>query len=134
MTQTQNFFVAFLVRWGVCALGLWIAAALLGDNLTYDGRVMVLVWAGLMLAVVNSIIKPIVVLFTLPAVLLTLGLFMLVINGLMILLVDWLYEPLQVDGFWWAMLAGLIVAVVNFLVSIIFDSNRQQKQGSRQSK
>ncbi len=134
MDKTQmSFFPRFLVRWGVCALGLWIAAAILGDNLTYDGRVSVLLVAGLILAIVNSIIKPIVVLFTLPAVLLTLGLFMLVVNGLMVLLVDWLYSPLEVDGFWSAMLAGLIIGVVNFLVSVILESG-QQKQGNRQSK
>lgn len=132
--KKQGFFVRFLVRWGVCTLGLWIAAALLGSNLTYEDRISVLVIAGLILAIVNSIIKPIVVLFTLPAVLLTLGLFMLVVNALMVLLVAWLYNPLDVSGFWSAMLAGLIIAVVNFLVSIILENgqpNKGQARGNR---
>lgn len=126
----KGFIYRFLVRWGACSLGLWVAAGLLGSGLSYDGRVSVLVIAGLILAAVNSIVKPIVVLFTLPAVLLTLGMFMLVVNALMVLLVAWLYEPLYVSGFWAAMLAGLIIGVVNLLVSIILESE-QQKQGVR---
>lgn len=131
----MSFLTRFLVRWGVCTLGLWIAAAILGSNLTYDNRVSVLIIAGLILAIINSIIKPIVILFTLPAVLLTLGLFMLVVNALMVLLVAWLYDPLDVSGFWAAMLAGLIIAVVNFLVSIILESGQQkgQNRGNRQA-
>lgn len=129
--MNQNFFVRFLVRWGVCSLGLWIAAAILGDNLTYDGRISVLIIAGLILAIVNSIIKPILVLFTLPAVLLTLGLFMLVINALTVMLTAWLYGPLEISGFWSAMLAGLIIGVVNFLVSVILEDNGQEKRTKR---
>lgn len=129
----MNAFLRFLVRWGACSLGLWIAAAILGSNLTYDDSVWVLIVAGLILAIVNSIIKPIVVLFTLPAVLLTLGLFMLVVNALMVLLVAWLYEPLDVSGFWAAMLAGFIIAVVNFLVSIILENGPQKGKGNRQN-
>jgi len=127
----MSFFLRFLVRWGVCSLGLWIAAAVLGDKLTYDGRGSVLIIAGLILAIVNSVIKPIVILFTLPAVLLTLGLFMLVVNALMVLLVAGLYEPFYVSGFWSAMLAGLIIGVVNLLVSAILENSNQ---GKRQTK
>lgn len=132
--MNQNFFVRFLLRWGVCSLGLWIATAILGDKLTYDSSVWVLIIAGLILAIVNSIIKPILVLFTLPAVLLTLGLFMLVINALTVMLTAWLYGPLDVSGFWAAMLAGLIIGVVNFLVSVILEDNEQHKQGPKRIK
>lgn len=132
--MNQNFYVRFLVRWGVCSLGLWIAAAILDDKLTYDNSVWVLIVAGLILAIVNSIIKPILVLFTLPAVMLTLGLFMLVINALTVMLTAWLYGPLDVSGFWSAMLAGLIIGVVNFLVSVILEDREQHKQGPKRIK
>lgn len=121
----QSFWFKFLVRWAACSLGLWIAAALLGHRLTYDESFWVLVIAGLILAVVNSIIKPVVILLSLPAILLTLGLFMLVVNGLMVALVAWLYGPLQVANFWSAMLAGLVIGVVNFLVSTIIESSKK---------
>ncbi len=111
----------FLVRWFVCGLGLWIAAGIVGEKINYDDRIFVMVVAGLLLAVVNSIIKPIVVILSLPAILFSLGLFMIVINGLMVLLVSWLYPALQVTGFGTAMLAGMVIGLVNYLVSIILE-------------
>lgn len=80
-----------------------------------------LIVAGLLLAIVNSIIKPIVVILSLPAILFSLGLFMIVINGLMVLLVSWLYKPLDVTNFGAAMLAGMVIGLVNYLVTTILE-------------
>lgn len=114
-------FTRFFIRWFVCGLGLWIAAGLLGDKVSYDSRIIVIVIAGLILAVINGIIKPIVVLLSLPAILFSLGLFMIVINGLMVLLASWLYPSLEVTNFWAAMLAGMIIGLVNYLVNTILE-------------
>ena len=84
-------FTRLVVRWFVCALGLWIAAGLLGGRINYDSHFAVIVVSGLILALVNAVIKPIVVILSLPAILFSLGLFMIVINGLMVLLVSKLY-------------------------------------------
>lgn len=111
----------FAVRWLVSGLGLWIAAGIF-SGITYEGRWQVLVVAGFLLAIINSFIRPILVLFTLPAVLLTLGLFMIVINGLTVWMVAWLYGPLELSSFWVALLAGIIIGLVNWLVSAIVDS------------
>ncbi len=111
----------FLVRWFVCSLGLWIAAGLLESKITYGSRLVVIIIAGLMLAVVNTIIKPIVVILSLPAILFSLGLFMIVINGLMVLLVSKLYPELYVRNFGAAMLAGLCIGLVNYLVTTILE-------------
>jgi putative membrane protein len=111
----------FIVRWFVCSLGIWIAAGLLGDKLEYDERFTVIVVAGLILAVVNSILKPIVVLLSLPAILFSLGLFMIVINGLMVVVASWLYPALHVTNFMAAMLAGMIIGLVNYLVNTILE-------------
>jgi len=110
----------FLVRWFVCSLGLWVAALLLGQNVSYDSMSAVIV-AGLILAIVNVFIKPIVVILSLPAILFSLGLFMIVINGLMVMLVSKLYEPLKVSNFWAAMLAGMVIGLVNYFVTAIFE-------------
>lgn len=117
----------FLVRWLACSLGLWIAAAFLGSRLTYNGDWRVLVVAGGILAIVNSIIKPVLIFLSLPAILLTLGLFMIVINACMILLVAHLYGPLEVTGFWAAALAGIVIGLVNYLVTAILESNSEKK-------
>jgi putative membrane protein len=114
-------FSRFLIRWLVCSLGLWIAAGLLGERITYDSRIGVIVISGFILAIVNAIIKPIVVILSLPVILFTLGLFMIVINGLMVLLVSWLYPSLQVKNFGVAILAGMIIGLVNYLVTTILE-------------
>ncbi len=114
----------FLVRWLASGLGLWVASGLLGASLAYDDRAIVIVVAGLILAAVNTVIKPILVLLSLPAVLLSLGLFMIVINGLMILLVSELYPALHVRNFGTAVLAGLVVGLVNYLVTAVLDPKK----------
>jgi putative membrane protein len=111
----------FLLRWFVCSLGLWIAAGILGHNISYDSQFGVLTIAGLLLAIVNVFIKPIVVILSLPAILFSLGLFMLVINGLMVLLVSWVYKPLEITNFGAAMLAGVVIGLVNYLVTTILE-------------
>lgn len=111
----------FLFRWFVSSLGLWITAGLLGGSIDYQSRLAVIIIAGLVLAIVNTIIKPVVVILSLPVILFSLGLFMIVINGLMVLLASALYEPLQVNNFGAAMLAGMIIGLVNYLVLTILE-------------
>jgi putative membrane protein len=117
----KNSVSRFLIRWFVCGLGLWIAAALLGDGINYDRRLGVIIVSGLILALMNAIIKPVVIILSLPAILFSLGLFMIVINGLMVMLVSKLYEPLHVINFGAAMLAGMVIGLVNYLVTTIME-------------
>lgn len=118
----NNPFVRFLVRWFVCGLGLWIAAGILGaDKIAYQDSLLVIVVAGFVLAAVNTIIKPIVVILSLPALLFSLGLFMIIINALMLLLASKLYTPLEVTNFGAALLAGMIIGLVNYLVTAILE-------------
>src|SRR5664279_331329 len=80
-------FTIFLMRWALNALGIWIATKLLSDfGVTYTGNGWDIVLAGLILALINGLVKPIVVVLALPAIILTLGLFTLVVNGLMVYL------------------------------------------------
>jgi putative membrane protein len=117
-------FPRFLVRWLVCSLGLWIAAGLLGSGITYDSKLRVIVIAGLVLAIVNTIIKPIIIILSLPAILLSLGLFMIVVNGLTVWLAGKLYSPLHVTNFGAAVLAGIVIGLVNYLVSAILEERK----------
>lgn len=115
-------FTRFLVRWFVCSLGLWIAARLLGDTrVSYNSKIGVIIISGLILAMINIVIKPIVVILSLPAVLFSLGLFMIVINGLMVILASKLYPSLHVTNFGAAMLAGMVIGLVNYLVTTILE-------------
>jgi putative membrane protein len=118
----QGFLVRFSVRWLVSSLGLWIAAALLGpERLSVGGRWGAWIGAGFFLALVNMLLKPVLVFLSIPALLLTLGLFLLVVNGFMILVASWIYDPLYVKNLGVAIVAGIIVGLVNFLVTQIIE-------------
>ncbi len=102
------------------AAALWVAVALLdGFNFDFEGDS----WLGflavaLLLGVLNALVKPIVTLLSLPAVLLTLGLFLLVVNAIVLALTVWLSDLLGLsltsDGFGWTFLAALIVSLVSW--------------------
>jgi putative membrane protein len=109
----------FLTRWFVCSLGLWIAAGFLSNSITYDNKLRVIVVAGLVLAIINIVLRPVLVIFSLPAILVTLGLFMVIINGLTVFIASKLYAPLHITDFWAAVFAGMIIGLVNYLVSAI---------------
>jgi putative membrane protein len=118
----QGFIYRFLLRWVVCSLGLWIAAGLLSGSVSYHGNHLgTVVIAGLVLAILNAIIKPLLVIISLPAILLTLGLFMLIINGVTVYLASKLYSGLQISSFGVAVLTGIIIGLVNYLVTAILE-------------
>ena len=111
----------FLTRWLVCSLGLWIAANFLSSSITYDNKLRVIIVAGLVLAIINIVIKPILIIFSLPALLFTLGFFMIIINGATVFIASKLYSPLHVHNFWAAVFAGMVIGLVNYLVTAILE-------------
>ena len=115
----------FLLRWLVCSLGLWIAAGLLTDSITLGNELRTVIIAGLVLAIINIVIKPILIVFSLPAILFTLGLFMIIINGLTVFIASKLYTPLHITNFWAAVFAGMVIGLVNYLVSAILEDVRK---------
>jgi len=104
--------VGFLIRGLLTALGLWVASALL-KGVHYTGFLSLL-GAGLLLGVINAIVRPILVVLTLPITIVTLGLFLLVVNGLMVLLVSKMMHGFSVDSIWWAMATAIIVTFVGW--------------------
>jgi putative membrane protein len=118
----SNFIYRFILRWFVCSIGLWVAAGLLHGNVSYGNHVSAVIVGGLLLAAINAILKPIIVFLSIPAILLTLGLFMLVINGLTVYIASKLYSPLQISNFGVAILTGIIIGLVNYLVTAILET------------
>jgi putative membrane protein len=114
-----------LIRWFVCSLGLWIAAGFLSGSISYQNRLSAIIIAGLILAILNTIIKPVIIIFSLPAIVLTLGLFMIIVNGLTVYLASKLYSPLQITNFWAAIFAGMMIGLVNYLVTAILEDVRK---------
>lgn len=98
-------------------LAVGVAAYVL-PGVHVDGPAAALVVA-IVLAVVNIIVKPLLVLLTFPITVVTLGLFMFVINALMIMLTDWIVPGFTVDGFWWALLFSLVVSLVGSFLNAL---------------
>lgn len=117
----QGPIIRFLVYWVVCGLGIFIASALLHQQINYNDQIRVIIIAGFLLALVNLVVKPVIVLLSFPAILLSLGLFMIVINALMLILVSEIYPSLHISSFVTALLAGMVIGLVNYIVSRILD-------------
>jgi putative membrane protein len=110
------------VRWMVSGLGLWIASGILGSSrLSVGNTIWTVIGAGFFLALVNMAVKPLLVILSFPAIIFSLGLFMLILNGFLILIVHWIYSPLYVKNLGVAILAGIIIGLVNFLVTKVLE-------------
>ncbi len=107
--------VGFLFRAVIAAIGLWIATRWVA-GLHIDGAPTLLL-AGLLLGVVNAIVRPVAIVLTFPITVVTLGLFLLVINAGMVGLVALMLPGMRVDGFWAALYCGLIVGVTGWVGS-----------------
>lgn len=114
----------FIVRWGASSLGLWLAAGL-SSHITYHGGAGAIIAAGCILAVLNMLLRPLLVLLSLPAVILSLGLFMFIINGLVVYIASGLYSPLQITSFWSAVFAGIIIGLVNWVISALLEDKHR---------
>jgi putative membrane protein len=119
--------MGLIVRLLASAVALAVAAALVDGISVGPGtdveRTLTLLGVAIIFGFVNAIVRPVLRLLTLPLVVLTLGLFLLVVNALMLLLTEWIADlfdlAFQVDGFWSALLGALIVSVVSFLINIV---------------
>jgi putative membrane protein len=107
--------LGFLIRAVLVALGLWLASAWV-PGVSIDSP-QTLVLAGVLLGIVNSIVRPIAILLTLPMTILTLGLFLLVINAGMVALVAWMLPGMHVAGFWAAFWTAVLVSLVSMVGS-----------------
>jgi len=111
----------FLLRLLINAAALWVSIQLV-EGIDHRGSVWSLLFVALVFGVLNASIKPLLTLLSLPILLLTLGLFLFVINALMLMMTAWVSGLLNlgfyVDGFWDAFLGGLIISLVSLLLSI----------------
>ena len=105
----------FLIRAVVVGIGLWLASKIV-PGIAFNST-ETLIAAALLLGIVNAFVRPIIVILTLPITLLTLGLFLLVINALMILLVAYFLPGFVVAGFWPAVFAAIVVSLTSWVMS-----------------
>ena len=113
-------FYQLMVRVGANAIGIFLAAQII-SNISYGEDFTVLIITALILSIINAVIRPFVVILSLPAYILTLGLFSVVVNGFMLYLVDILYGPFEVSGLLAPIFAGVIIGLVNYALTRLFD-------------
>jgi len=111
----------FLLHWGITTISLWVAS-LIFSGLKFND-VTSLIASALLLGLANAVIKPLIFILTLPLTLLTLGLFVLVINALMILLVAWLIKGFKVSTFKTAFFASILVSLLSIVIESLIGSN-----------
>ena len=120
--------VRLVTGWGVNVLALWVADAL-WDGVRIDGFWAFAIGAAV-LGIANAVIKPVVALLTLPLIILTLGLFLLVINIGMVALAEWIAPDFSIDGFWSYVGTVFVVWAVNWIAYSVLE---QFERGPRES-
>lgn len=113
-----------LIRWAILTAAIAVTIWIMQDRgITVEGGLLVIIGIAAVYGLVNAVVKPIVTLLTCPLVILTLGLFMLVINTLMFMLTGWLVPNMEVDGFWPALIASVIISVISAVLSTVISDD-----------
>ena len=109
---------AFVIRWLVTTIAVLVAAHLV-PGIGYDGW-GALLGASLLLGIINAFVRPILLLLSLPFIIVTMGLFIFVVNALLLLLVSKIVPAFHVAGFWSAFFGAIIISVVSWILSSFF--------------
>lgn len=111
----------FIINLVVTAVVALVLSKYVLEGVHIDGFMAAIIFA-LILGIVNAIVKPVLVVLTIPVTVITLGLFLLVINALMILLVDYLYDGIEVADFWWALGFSILLSIISSVVGGLIGS------------
>jgi putative membrane protein len=127
--------VRLIIRWVLTAVVIGIVAAI-APGITVHGGFLTLLWIALIFGLVDAVIGPILRLLSLPLILLTLGLFLLVVNAALLGITAWLSSRLDVDGFWPAVLGGLLISIFSWAIDqlLLTPEQRRRTQSVRVSR
>ena len=122
----------FFLRWGINAVALYVAV-LIVPGIIFDGEWLNILWLALIIGLLNALVRPLLKFLTCPLIILTLGLFTIVVNTVILLLTNSIGQAfdlgLSVDGFWPALLGSLVISIVSVIMSIIFRDELKGKKG-----
>lgn len=113
--------LGFFLRAALVALGLWLSTEVF-SGLSFDSP-STLIAAALLLGVINAVVRPLAIILTLPLTIMSLGLFLLVVNAGMLGLVAWLLNGFSISGFWTALGASILVSIVSWAASGLIGGN-----------
>jgi len=107
---------SLLLRWAILSLGI-SAAAWLFSGVHVEGGFWSYVWVAAILGLLNAVVRPVLILLTLPLTVLTFGLFLFVVNAITLAMTDWLSTAIDIDGFWTTLLAAAVISLVSWVLS-----------------
>lgn len=124
----------FVIRWLLNSFGLWLAITIFGTGISdaeltagFGGFLL----AGFIFSVVNSVLRPIVIILSLPAILLTLGLFTIVVNGFMVWISLALAPGIHMT-FFYSILTGMLLSLINYIVSSVFELQTPKRHAQKE--
>jgi putative membrane protein len=121
--EPESYMRSLLMHWVFNAAALWVAAYFI-TGLDFNGTIVQLLMVAAVFGIVNSLLRPLLTVLTCPLIVLTLGIFTLVINALMLMVTGWLSIRwglgFTVSGFWPAFLGGLVIGIVSLMLSLMF--------------
>src|SRR6478672_7312304 len=109
----------FVIRWAVTTVAVMVASFVMHPGIRYDSKAS-LIGASLLLGILNAFLRPVLLILSAPLILLTLGFFILVVNGLMLLAVPHIVIGFHVDSFWSAFWGAIVVSIVSWILSAFF--------------
>jgi len=115
------------IRWAINTIAIWAAIQLV-PGIEHTGSAASLILIALVFGLVNALVRPFLTLLTCPLIILTLGLFVLVINALMLGMTAWLVPSLTVTGFWPAFLGSIIISIVSSFISVLVKDDREKER------
>jgi putative membrane protein len=116
----------FFVRWGFNVVALFVASWLV-SGVSYGDRWWSLLIAGAVFTLVNALVKPVLTVLSIPFIVVTLGVFYFLINVLMLYLTDWIVDDFKIRSFGSAVLAAIIVSIVNWILQHVFGDPRRRE-------
>ena len=114
----------FIVRVAAAALGFWIASRVIPG--VRVGGIEALLIAGLLLGVINAVVRPVLVVLTFPLTVLTLGLFLFVVNGITVWMVTKFDHHVQIHGFWPVILTAVVISLTSWVVGAVLGDGKRR--------
>lgn len=118
-----------LIRWGANTVAIMLTSYLLPQVHVDDWKAALI--AGLLLGFLNTFVRPVFRLLALPLTILSLGLFILVVNGFVLEILDWLMGSLEITSFLWSIVAALLISIITTVINIAFGANDKEKDRRR---